>query len=247
MKHLLYLSFLFGCSGTEKNTEPEMVEPAPESPEEPEDPQDASEAPGANSNGVGEADLSPVTNRDARRLSIRALSASLTQITGVEWLEDGESPYYTYRSTLGIPNYSQSVSEDLDPGIMFYKQLMNAANHSCEVMVNRDLELPLSDRKLLSNISEDSNDPDEVKTALVKALVRFHGEEEDLAHDSATLTKWYDLWQGVHDAHGSDEIESSEGSESSEEADDVNEQNANLMAWQLVCEALILSPNFYTY
>lgn len=230
MIYALSLFFLSGCSETEKNAD--VVEASPESVPEPEIQEDV---PDANSEGIGEADLNPVVSRDARRLSVRALSASLTQVTGIEWLEDGESPYHTYRSTLGVPDYAQSVSEDLDPGIMFYKQLMNAANYSCEAMVSHDITLPLADRKLLNNISEDSNDPDEVQTALVKALVRFHGEEEDLAHDSATLTKWYDFWQGLHDAHDT------------EENDDVDEQNANLMAWQLVCESLILSPNFYTY
>ena len=230
MIYVLSLFFLAGCSNTEKNTE--IAEPPPEPVTEPEI---AEEIPGAESEGVGEAELNPVASRDTRRLSIRALSKSLTQVTGIEWLEEGESPYHTYRGTLGIPDYAQSVSEDLDPGIMFYKQLMNAANYSCEEMVNHDITLPLAERKLLHNLSEDSSDPDAVKTTLVKALVRFHGEEEDLAHDSATLTKWYDLWQGLHDAHGT------------EEDGDFDEQNANLMAWQLVCEALILSPNFYTY
>lgn len=230
MMYALSLSFFLSCTGTE-NTE--LIESSPSSDAPSDSPTE--DLPGANSDSVGEANLTPVTSRDARRLSVRALSASLTQVTGIEWLEEGESPYHTYRTTLGVPDYAQSVSEDLDPGIMFYKQLINAANYSCEAMVQQDLTLPISERRLLNNISEDSSDSVEVKTALVKALVRFHGEEEDLAHDSSTLTKWYNLWQGLRNAHNN------------EESEDFDEQNANLMAWQLVCEALILSPNFYTY
>ena len=229
MMYGLSLSFFIACSGTEKTTE--IIEPSSDSPTN----SPTQDGPSANSESVGEANLTPVSSRDARRLSIRALSASLTQVTGVEWQEEGESPYHTYRNTLGVPDYAQSVSEDLDPGIMFYKQLMNAANYSCAAMVQQDLLLPISERKLLHNISEDSSDPAEVKTTLIKALVRFHGEEEDLDHNGSTLTKWYNLWQGLRNAHGS------------EESDDFDEQDANLMAWQLVCEALILSPNFYTY
>ena len=87
MKYLFYLSFLFGCSNIEKSNESETVEPVSEPSSQPETPQDS---PGSNSNSVGEADLVPVTSRDARRLSIRAISASLTQVTGVEWLENGK-------------------------------------------------------------------------------------------------------------------------------------------------------------
>ena len=216
------------CSTSDKQADPVTTnEPTSEAE------QQAGNMPDANSDGAGEAELHPVENRDARRLSIRALAASLTQTTGVEWLEDGASPFETYRTSLGVPDYAQSVSEDLDPGIMFYKLLINAATYSCKAMVDQDLELPVEQRKLLNNISADSSDPTAVKAALVKALVRFHGEEEDLAHDSALLMKWFGLWQGIQQAHNGDDAE--------------EQPNANLMAWQLVCEALILSPNFYTY
>ena len=233
INRILFFWFAVGwiaCSNSEKQADTVPAnEPTSETEQNPED------LPGANSDGAGEADLRPVEDRDARRLSIRALSVSLTQTTGVEWLVDDTSPFKTFRTSLGIPDYAQSVSEDLDPGIMFYKLLINAATYSCEAMVTQDLELPIEQRKLLNNISEDSTDPTEVKTALVKALVRFHGEEEDLAHDSALLMKWYTLWEGLQQSHGSDDTGM------------VDQQNANLMAWQLVCEALILSPNFYTY
>ena len=94
MIYVLSLFFLAGCSNTEKNTE--ITDPSPEPVTEPEI---AEEIPGAESEGVGEAELNPVASRDTRRLSIRALSKSLTQVTGIEWLEEGESPYHTYRST----------------------------------------------------------------------------------------------------------------------------------------------------
>ena len=228
-KPLLMTLVLSGCTEDKSNVQGTIP------PEPSEVPSEEQNLPSANSDGAGSSPISPVPNRDTRRLSIRALQTSLEQVTGVVWLEDGMSGFERFSDTLGVPNYSQSIAEDLGPGMMFYKQLMNAANYSCEAMVSHDITLPLADRKLLNNISEDSSDPDEVQTALVKALVRFHGEEEDLAHDSATLTKWYNLWHGLRDAHDT------------EENDNVDEQNANLMAWQLVCEPLILSPNFYTY
>jgi hypothetical protein len=191
--------------------------------------------PSTQSDGFGEADIAPVPRRDVRRLSIRALKKSIEQVTGVEWLEDGLSGFEVFSSTLGVPDYAQSVAEDLDPGMMFYKQMMNAASFSCEAMVINDLELDLSQRKMLYNISEESTEPTEIRTTIAKALVRFHGEEESLSLDGVLVSKWYDLWWGLHDRR--------EAIDSGEPED----YDVNLMVWQLICEAMILSPQFYSY
>jgi len=231
MKHfytlqtILIALMLSGCNGDKSNIQesnPQETEQAPS---------EETDLPSAGSDGVGSSSISPVPNRDIRRLSIRALQTSLEQVTGVIWLEDGMSGFERFSATLGVPDYSQSIAEDLGPGMMFYKQLMNAASYSCEQMVLNDLDLDISQRKLLNNISEESNDTTAVQSAIATALVRFHGEEENLPLEGPLVSKWYGLWSNVHDVQ-------------SEESD---ETEANLMAWQLMCEAMILSPNFYTY
>ena len=214
-----------GCTGDKKNIE----ETTPQEPSE--EPSEEPDLPSANSDGAGSSSISPVPNRDIRRLSIRALQTSLEQVTGVVWLEDGMSGFERFSATLGVPNYSQSIAEDLGPGMMFYKQLMNAASYSCEQMVINDIEVDISQRKLLNNISEESSDPAEVQSAIATALVRFHGEEENLPLDGPHVSKWYGLWSNIHDA----------------QPEDSDETEANLIAWQLLCEAMIQSPNFYTY
>lgn len=225
LQPILMALALSGCT-EEKSTSQEVI------------PQDTSESPAveqdlpsANSDGAGSSSISPVPNRDTRRLSIRALQTSLEQVTGVIWLEDGMSGFERFSDTLGVPNYSQSIAEDLGPGMMFYKQLMNAASYSCEQMIINDLEVDIGQRKLLNNISEESDDPTEVQSTIATALVRFHGEEENLALDGPLVGKWYGLWSNVHDSP----------------PEDSDETEANLIAWQLLCEAMILSPKFYTY
>ena len=229
------MAFL-GCTTNTTPAEKEQITEETATPvSEPSPPQPSTQAPSGSSDYYDHANIEPVPNRDTRRLSIRALKRSLYQTTGVEWLENGESPFDTFASSLGIPDYAQSVAEDLDPGVMFYKQLIAAATYSCEAMVNADLELPLAERKLLHNISEESSDPTQVKTAIMKALVRFHGEEENLDPNDPLVLKWYNLWSGLHER------------QPVFDSGLLDEQEACLMSWQIVCEALILSPKFYTY
>ena len=232
---LLLCSFWLACTTSETKQVEESAEVSESVEAEPEEGTASSTAPEGHSEYYDHADIVPIEARDSRRISVRALKKSLEMTTGVVWLENGESPFDTFSGSLGIPDYAQSIAEDLDPGMMFYKQLIAAADYSCDAMVVNDLSRPLEERLLLNNISEDSADPTEVKTALAKALVRFHGEEESLALDSALVTKWYDLWVGIHDR------------QPAFEGEPVDSQEANLTAWQMVCEALILSPRFYTY
>ena len=228
LQPILMALVLSGCTEEKISTQGTIPQEPSQEPSQAPSEQDL---PSANSDDAGSSSISPVPNRDTRRLSIRALQTSLEQVTGVVWLEDGMSGFERFSDTLGVPNYSQSIAEDLGPGMMFYKQLMNAASYSCEQMIINDLEVDIEGRKLLNNISEESSDPAEVQSTIATALVRFHGEEENLPLDGALISKWYALWSKVHEAQP----------EVSEETE------ANIIAWQLVCEAMILSPNFYTY
>ena len=64
---------------------------------------------------VGEGDLEPEELPESRarmRMTIDQLQASMKHITGVDWMSGNKLLWEEYRTSLGVPDYEETVNED---------------------------------------------------------------------------------------------------------------------------------------
>ena len=64
--------------------------------------------------------------------------ASMVHITGVEWMDGNQNLWDEYSATLGVPNYQETVSEDLSANVIFQKFLQDAATYPCQAWIEHD-------------------------------------------------------------------------------------------------------------
>ena len=73
---------------------------------------------------VGEGDLEPEELPESRarmRMTIDQLQASMKHITGVDWMSGNKVLWDEYRTSLGVPDYEETVNEDLSANVIFPK------------------------------------------------------------------------------------------------------------------------------
>ena len=168
--------------------------------------------------------------RDFRRMDISQLSASIEQVTGHKWTRE-DARYGTIdrfeelSATLGVPDYIETVSDPLEPSLLFQKFLDDAALDVCPKLVADDLARADGERWLMSHIGPEAtfeSDPTGARTTLQDALLRFHGKA--LAEDSQELEEWVFLMRSLEQVASTPEAR-----------------------WEALCVALITHPDFYLY
>ena len=185
---------------------------------------------------VEPTDEVPVTparpaSREWRRMDIDQLKASIARVSGgIRWIENDATgqPFDVLDSlagSLGKPDFLNSNTEDLEPGLLFQKFLDDAASAVCTSWVAREQQQARSQRLLVSQ-AEFSDTPTSAPAAIeanMRALLlRFHGMS--VGPGDATLTPWLGLFQKVWQGQGSTSA-----------------------AWRTVCIALFIHPDFYTF
>ena len=160
--------------------------------------------------------------RPRRRMNIDQLNAAIMRVSGgIAWTEQrGNNEVNLFNelsATLGKPNYTTITHEDLEPSTLFQKFLGDAARSVCGKMVAQDLT---GDHESILLPAHD--DAESIDTHLIEILSRFHSRA--LNHDSRDLAQWrwlYDSsWFVTRDS---------------------------VQAWNAICVALFVHPDFYTY
>ena len=212
----LFLSFLIGCGTTDSP----ISEPSETSPELPPTMEDVP---------LGEGDLfedSSVVSRSLQRMNVDQLRASMQQISGTDWVSGNTDLWTKYSSTLGVPDYMESISEDLAASVIFQKFLADAATYSCEGWLNRELlaESPEHQRvhSFFQHASPEQRDSSAVRENIQHLRYLMHGRSEPL--DAPIVDSAFALHQLV-----------------------LQRSDDTLAAWSTVCVAFFTHPDFYTY
>ena len=125
MRHL-WIVLLLGCGDTQSDKGTDA--PTEESIEE-------TESSTLEETVVGEGDIEPAETAESRirmRMNIDQLQASMKHITGVDWMSGNKLLWDEFRTSLGVPDYQETVSEDLTANVIFQKFLQDAATYSCQ-------------------------------------------------------------------------------------------------------------------
>jgi len=225
MMQMLILGLFVGCA-TQQQTEPNIVEPVvePAEPEAPIEIVEPSTAPEIAGDDVGEGQLYPEMEpvyRNKKRMSVAQIWASMVRVSGgVEWKVGNNFMWEKYSSTLGVPDYQQSVTEDLSPSIMFQKFLDDAAVHTCKHWV--DSEYDGEQRLFFSQIEPGEFDSDKILLNIIALREQIHGRKMDV--DDPIIASFVELHQLVM------------------------QRTSNLKsAWETVCVGFFTHPDFYIY
>ena len=162
--------------------------------------------------------------RERRRMNVDQLAAALRVATGRSWTEDGEDLFERMAGSLGKPDFLDSTSEPLDPGLLFQKFLGDAAKQACSELIAEELTAPPSERRLTANVDltvRPEQDDAATTAALIRAVLRFHGRELAADHEEIAAWRWL-----------------------LDEATATSSSTA--IGWQTVCVGLITHPDFYT-
>lgn len=168
--------------------------------------------------------------RSWRRMNVDQLRASIERVSGgIGWTEEQDGVavelFDALDGTLGKPDYLAATEEDLAPGLLFQKFLDDAATSVCARLVEAEPGRAAWERTLLVDVTlldTPTSNPDGIEANLRGALLRFHGRE--VSSGDASLQPWKDLLTAVYLHH-----------------------QDMAPAWQAVCTALIVHPDFYRY
>ena len=212
----LLLSLLIGCGTTDPPTA-ESSEPSPERPPTIED------------IPYGEGDIfaeASTVSRSLQRMNVDQLRASMQQISGTNWVSGNTDLWTKYSSTLGVPDYMESISEDLTASVIFQKFLADAATYSCEGWINRELLAGAPEEQrghsFFQHVTPDQRDSQAILENIQHLRYLMHGRSESL--EAPIIESAFALHQLVL-----------------QRSDDV------LAAWNTVCVAFVTHPDFYTY
>ena len=168
--------------------------------------------------------------RQFRRMDLDQLEASITQVSGgVLWTEVDENGETfevldSLSGSLGKPDFLDSNTEDLDPGLLFLKFLDDAANAVCRAWVAREYASP-SGRLLVAQADFSDtpvSNPAAIEANIQALLLRFHGKPAEA--DDPRLGPWTALFRRVWQIRS-----------------DTRD------AWRTVCVAMFTHPDFYTF
>ncbi|MEL6345098.1 MAG: hypothetical protein AAFV53_18460 [Myxococcota bacterium] len=179
------------------------------------------DAPDVGGDDLGDGELFPDDidpARDAHRMSIAQIQASMEQVSGgISWQRNATSTYWeTYASSLGVPDYQERLQEDRSPGVLFQKFLDDAANYTCAEWVD----------EATPGFFEDAT-VDETEPALIRANID-HLRRRIQGHPSEPEAAIIDAYQTIYDRV-------------------VLRTDDRKAAWTTVCVALFTHPDFYAY
>ncbi len=171
---------------------------------------------------VGEGDLEPSESPESRarmRMTIDQLQASMKHITGVDWMSGNRVLWDEYRTSLGVPDYQETVNEDLSANVIFQKFLQDASTYSCQEWIAHDGSAGLY--PFFSDAYDEGNlDTISDNLRYLRRLVHGHfpvGEDPMIQ----SLQELYTLvYQRTED---------------------------HTITWNTVCVGLFTHPDFYTY
>ncbi|NCG18692.1 MAG: hypothetical protein GWP91_06745 [Rhodobacterales bacterium] len=195
-------------------------EPVPE----PQEPSQPLQLPEGQVDDLGDA-LAPEgqQGRDRHRMSIAQLADSVERTTGLRWMDGNKDVFEDLSPTLGVPDWNETTAENRTPDLVFQKILGDAAAEVCLDLVTAESS---GGERLMVNINLGStldNDAVAIEAALSAALLRFHGQRVPVG--SEILGPWLWLFESTTNVT----------------------QGDTAVAWQAVCTALIIHPDFYTY
>jgi hypothetical protein len=183
---------------------------------------------GASTHDEGAADLGLGPSRPRRRMDLEQLDASIHRATGgVGWDDgNGNSILIANGSTLGLPDYLRSTSEDLNTSAIFLKFLSDAAQATCSTLVARETE-PTTTQGVLfgqapSNATMSADGP-RIRAQLARLLLRFHGRR--VRSEAPELERWSELYANARALRPEEPT----------------------AGWRMVCVALLTHPDFYSY
>ena len=169
--------------------------------------------------------LEPDT-RVRRRMDVDQLAASVERVTGFPWTDsDGNDRFEELASTLGKPDYIDSMQEDLAPSLVFQKFLSDAAHATCDRLMLAEYARAHDARVYFVHVDENStveSNPAGVDANLRHLLLRFHGRR--LGEGAPELARWSWLLESATFVTGEPR-----------------------RGWHSVCVGLMTHPDFYTY
>jgi len=205
------------------NSQPSSPTSGPEEAmEEPEE--EPATAPDISGETVGQGQLYPTNeepHRNKKRMSVAQIKASMEKVSGgITWKSGNQFLWEKYSRTLGVPDYQQSVTEDLSPSIMFQKFLDDAAVHTCANWINN--EINGDERLFFSEIEPTETDALKTRLNIAYLQQRIHGQKIDPS------TNLIDSYVELHEL--------------------VMQRTSNLQsAWKTVCVGFFTHPDFYIY
>ncbi len=184
---------------------------------------------------AGSVDLAPTPDelsRNLRRMSVPQLKDAIRNATGGVYWHDGRGNDMLdlLAPTLGVPNYLDITSEDLEAALVFQKFLGDGVRSVCAESIQNDLDMSAEDRVMIRFVDPDvawDGADDAQKAAIDRNLaymrLRITGHHSDNPEDPEMVRlRW--LWRSVTHATG----EPSRG-------------------WRAVCVGLMSSPEFFLY
>lgn len=212
MRHL-WLAMALGCGDTEsgKSTNPPV-----------EDVAEGTESSTLEETVVGEGDIEPAETGESRarlRMNIDQLQASMKHITGVDWMSGNKVLWDEFRTSLGVPDYQETVSEDLTANVIFQKFLQDAATYSCQEWREHNGS---AGPYAFFGEAYDETDSDTVVDNLRYLRRLVHGHFED--GEDPMIQSLQELHTLVYQRTQDHEA-----------------------TWNTVCVALFTHPDFYTY
>jgi len=143
--------------------------------------EEETDLPGVGSDDLGSGDAfgeEAPPARALKRMSVPQVRASMEQISGgIAWASTRENYWDAYASTLGVPDYQESVSEDLSPSVIFQKFLDDAASFTCDRWVAEVTP------GFFDVASVDEEDPQRIRRNIASLRHRIQGHPNVLADD----------------------------------------------------------------
>ena len=212
MKSVIVLMLSWGCTSSVPSDGPSSTDTSPvENP-----------SIDVNEELLGDFELSEDTTVVARRrvrMNVDQLNQSMQQITGVEWKSGNTVLWDRYSSTLGVPDFEERTSEDLEGSVIFQKFLQDAATYTCNSWIENESE---DGDGYFYVVTQEGQTSSVLKAHIGHLRYLIHGissGEEDAFDESV-----WDLYQLVY-----------------------QRTENSVSAWQTVCVAMFTHPNFYTY
>ncbi|MEZ4267921.1 MAG: hypothetical protein R3F39_16225 [Myxococcota bacterium] len=169
--------------------------------------------------------------RAVHRMTVEQLARSIPVITGgIAWTEDfgaGELDILDLLAgTLGAPDYTLVVTENLEPSLIIAKFMQDASQRICAKWTTRDRALAAGQRTLIVHDDWESTAEADVKRSLRALQLRFFARRV-APGDDAPIADLYELFTDAASA-----------APAGKAADD---------GWLGVCIAMMTDPEFVLY
>lgn len=169
--------------------------------------------------------------RHLRRMDLRQLKDAIRTVTGgVYWSDNGGRDMFDVLGpSLGVPNYLDITSEDLESSLVFQKFLGDGVRQVCDETIRNDLDMAPEDRVLIRFVApevtwEDASpqERDAFDQNLRYMKLRMTGHALSPQDEELGRLRW--LQRSVAHATGSP-----------------------TRGWRAVCVGLMSSPEFFLY